>query len=182
MRAHHDDGRAALPRDVDQRVRHVDLVRHGLRLRGQPEQSEPTRLRRRPRSRRAHSGGDRPLRPSPDPGAANPPRWCRVDRSVSPPAQAPRPSPAQPDARRRARRRAERRPGKPPNRRRRSGPVPPASAMPRRAYIDPSPRTSHRRARRCEKLSCRARFATAMPLRRAFKADGRSSSATMAAV
>ena len=36
MRAHHDDGRAALARDVDQRVRHVDLVRDGMGLRGQP--------------------------------------------------------------------------------------------------------------------------------------------------
>jgi hypothetical protein len=39
MRAHHDDGRAALPRDAEQRLCHVDLVRHGLRLRNQPERA-----------------------------------------------------------------------------------------------------------------------------------------------
>ena len=39
MRAHHDDRRAALPRDAEQRVRHVDLVGHDLRLRNQPERA-----------------------------------------------------------------------------------------------------------------------------------------------
>jgi hypothetical protein len=39
VRADHDHGRGLLPRDVDQRVRHVDLVGHGLWLRGKPERA-----------------------------------------------------------------------------------------------------------------------------------------------
>ena len=71
---------------------------------------------------------------------SDPPPWRRVGPPVPQPARAPRPSPAQPGARRRARLRAERRPGKPPNRRRRSGPVP-SRGHARRAY---SARPLHR--------------------------------------
>ena len=39
MRAHHNHGRAALPRDFDQGVRHVELVGHGMRLRGKPDRA-----------------------------------------------------------------------------------------------------------------------------------------------
>src|SRR5829696_4035175 len=38
MRAHHDHGRAALPRELDQRVRYVHLVGHGL-LRRKPDRA-----------------------------------------------------------------------------------------------------------------------------------------------
>ena len=124
MRAHHDDGRAALPREADQRVRHVDLVRHGLCLRGEPERaSELSSFARHGRGVLTLKAIDlcdrRRIR-----GQRSHPKGVGLAHS-RPPAPAPRPSPAQPDARRRARRRAERRPGKPPSRRRRSGPVPP---------------------------------------------------------